>query len=103
MSDYKFNISAARKNPSFIKAFLVTVTIRKNQKVASIDGHHWPLVFDSKLHDAFNKGFVSVMCIVSCQLHNVGNRQIRVAVAKPHFYSAYNTALHHTYNGRAMQ
>lgn len=102
---FPFSMTAAKKSSDFVTAFLATQTIRVNQKVVYIDNKHWELHYDSRLEDAFNKGFISVMCIVSCQTYaaiNGSSKQRFIAIAKPHFYSSYNTALRHSYNGRIV-
>lgn len=98
----EFKLSKVRKHPEFIKGFCASSTIRRGQKVVVIDGQTWELQLTKELEDAFNNhGFNSVMCIISCQTYKPKDSKPRlIAIAKPHYYSSYYTALRESYNGR---
>lgn len=93
MSMYFFSINQARKQASFIKAFLHSQTIASNSTHIIVDDQAWELHKTTALVRAFKTyNFKSVRCIISCQVHIKANGTFKyIAIAKPHEQSAVHT------------
>lgn len=88
---YPFSLSLARTNKSFIKAHLEQAIISKDQKVYnSPHGLQYKIIHTPSANHAFYTYFYnSLLCIISCQEHDINGETVLLAVIKPHNASAY--------------